>query len=387
MSSIGGTPIQICIQAKTLTEMGHEVHIFALGELNPRLEMGAAIFHKAGEQADDLMHREYAALELANYILKINAEVHFDIFMAHYPCAMFACAINKAITGTPFIILLHGTEQHLYLLDQFQFYATSIGISLASQVIAVSKKCKEEFLSTFPEIVEKMDVITDAIYCSHISQKRIQQLNKQIHQKDKNSFLFGFIGRMCEQKGVKELLEAFTIVLQKHDCKLILIGEGSLDRYIDDYIQNHNLFSNIIKKGFVNHNEVYEYLSVLDSLVLPSHHEGLGTIVLESLYCGTPVLASKVGGIPEIIQEGYNGLLFSPYSIEGIKNSMITIIEDAILFRELKHNALESVANYKIESVVCKILSSCHKAIDIDNTKINNLKLELNKLYDISGEF
>jgi len=131
--------------------------------------------------------------------------------------------------------------------------------------------------------------------------------------------IIGYVGRFSEEKGILHLLHAVPdIVSKKPEVKFLFIGVGALQDTIEQYIRNNNLSDMIILTGWVSHDVLADYLNTMKLLVIPSDTEGLPNVMLEAMACGTPVLATPVGGIPTIIKDGKNGFILennSPYCI------------------------------------------------------------------------
>lgn len=376
MSSVGGTSVQVCLQGNELVNLGHEVHIFSLGEVNEHLNIQKCIYHRAGKPIKNMMQREMSTLELINYIIDYNRKYRLDVLIAHYPCAMMACAINYAVNRIPFISVFHGTEHQLFILDQFQYYAVSLGIPLSSMLISISEDYKKQIISSFPQYKDNIKVIHDALFPETIDTNQVASMNTKLSGNGE-FFVFGYIGRLYQQKGIYELLPAFKSVTAKYKCKLLLVGEGAVQCWVKEYIKENNLSDRVILSKFVNHKTVYTYLSAIDALILPSHHEGLGTIAIESLYCGTPVLGSRVGGIPEVVIDRYNGLLFEPNNIDEISKAMIEILENSDLFINIKKNSKSSSDRFLVNRIARELESVCRFTISSNH---NNYYKEISRL-------
>jgi glycosyltransferase involved in cell wall biosynthesis len=152
------------------------------------------------------------------------------------------------------------------------------------------------------------------------------KLKKTYSERDN---LVGYIGRFSEEKGILNLLKAIPLVITNVDVKFLVIGDGQLRKDIVDYIHLHKLDSNVQVTGWINHDDLPNYLNELKLLVLPSYTEGLPNIMLEAMACGTPVLANAVGSISDIITNGQNGFIMTDNSPECIAKNIITILESS----------------------------------------------------------
>ncbi len=113
---------------------------------------------------------------------------------------------------------------------------------------------------------------------------------------------------------------------KKKISKFLIIGDGQLNNEIKSIIKSSKLENNIELIGWINHDEIPSYLNKLKLLVLPSSTEGLPNIVLEAMACGTPVLATPVGSVSNVIKDGETGFLVHDNSIDSIIDRILYII-------------------------------------------------------------
>jgi glycosyltransferase involved in cell wall biosynthesis len=184
------------------------------------------------------------------------------------------------------------------------------------------------------------------VYTKHIiSEYSLERWNKKIviareHYIDFDSFrikedyhsrecIVGYIGRFSEEKGIVPLLYAVPdAVIKNPDTKFLFIGDGSLRPTIERYIQDNNLSETIILPGWVSHDVLADYLNKMKLLVIPSDTEGLPNVMLEAMACGTPVLATPVGGIPTIIKDGETGFILKNNSSPCIASNIVRLLDD-----------------------------------------------------------
>ena len=154
---------------------------------------------------------------------------------------------------------------------------------------------------------------------------------------DKRQYSIGYIGRLSQEKGCLNFVESIPLLINKHRLKVVIGGEGPLRDKIEKYICMNHLEATIDFTGWVPHNALNECLNDIRLLVVPSYTEGLPNIILESMACGTPVLATPVGAIPDIIKDGETGFLMESNSSDCIAANIV---------RALEHPDLESIAQH-----------------------------------------
>lgn len=132
-----------------------------------------------------------------------------------------------------------------------------------------------------------------------------------------NKFIIGFIGRLSLEKGPKVLLDAFTLLSERYPhIELLYIGDGNERPCLEELCSKNNLNHRVSFKGFCS--EPLSILKQISVLVMPSLTEGLPIVLLEALSQKTPVIASAVGGIPELIQSDVNGMLFPSGDVDKL---------------------------------------------------------------------
>lgn len=152
-----------------------------------------------------------------------------------------------------------------------------------------------------------------------------------IKQRDKT---VGYIGRFDEEKGTRNFIHAANETIKKRqDINFLMIGDGKLRDEIEGYIESNDLARNVTIVRWLQHDNLPKYMNMIKLIVIPSYTEGLPNVMLESMACGTPVLATPVGGIPDIITQGETGFLLKSNDPECISKEIIALIENPNLER------------------------------------------------------
>ncbi|WP_291275244.1 glycosyltransferase family 4 protein [Flavobacterium sp.] len=147
-----------------------------------------------------------------------------------------------------------------------------------------------------------------------------------------------YLGRISTEKGIDILLDAF----QKNKKRLLIIGDGPLK---DEVIQASKMHSNIEYLGKLPLNDSYKIVSRAKALIFPSKwHEPFGRTIVEAFAHATPVIGAKMGGVTELIKDGYNGFLFDPSNAAGL-NQAIDALDSVADKVKLRQNAFESYKN------------------------------------------
>ena len=196
--------------------------------------------------------------------------------------------------------------------------------------------------------------------------------------------LFIFVGRLAATKGLPMLLEAWKeLASSRQDVHLLLVGSGrdsfdDCEPVLKAFVKTHTLESNVSFTGDVRN--VHEYLQTSDVFLLPSEYEGFSLALGEALACGLPVIATRVGAAPELIQDGKNGILINPRDRESLLIAMEKFLTYEKLWKEMATYVAQNVVErYGIETVAkqyCQVITGLQFAGEIPNVT-NEIKVRL----------
>lgn len=146
------------------------------------------------------------------------------------------------------------------------------------------------------------------------------------------SNVIGYIGRFNVEKGVLNFIQAIPLILEMYpEYHFLIAGEGPQSQVFHQFISERGLQNRIQITGWIDHDKLPEILNGMKLFVLPSFSEGLPNIMLESMACGTPVIATAVGAIPDFIEDGKTGFILRNNSAECIKDCIVKAIESGSL--------------------------------------------------------
>ncbi len=174
-----------------------------------------------------------------------------------------------------------------------------------------------------------------------------------------------YVGRLDVEKGVLPLVEAIPLVLNKSDARFVIIGEGPLEDQIRSYLTAQSVHDAVKLTGWIPHQELPDFYAESKLLVLPSYTEGLPHVMLEAMACGTPVLATSVGAVPNVITDKETGFFMHDNSPKCVAETIV----DALEYPNLKQivvnarNLVESQFRYErtVETWANIIYNAKHK--------------------------
>jgi glycogen synthase len=164
-----------------------------------------------------------------------------------------------------------------------------------------------------------------------------------------------FVGRLAPQKGVGTLVAAAGL-LEDPSAQVLLVGDGPERKALERESKRIGIADRVHFVGFVAHERLPVVLAHADLLVLPSIYEELGTVLLEAMQAGLPIVASKTGGIPDVIEDGVNGLLVPPCNPGALARAIDRLLADRDLARRLSEEARQRAKDYDWEVLAERVL-------------------------------
>ncbi|WKN30485.1 glycosyltransferase family 4 protein [Porifericola rhodea] len=225
------------------------------------------------------------------------------------------------IMGRKVVYHMHGAGFHLFYKDTSPFVRKRIQymINNADTLIVLSKWWQNFFNSEFRP--KKIEIVPNIVEAPSV-------VNRSSHVKNEYLNLL-FLGRVGDRKGIFDLLKVFStdVSFFKAHFKLKVGGDGDIDR-LKSNISEMGLSEMVEYIGFVEGEQKAKAIHKADIYVLPSYNEGLPISILEAMAYSKAVISTTVGGIPEIIEDGYNGSLIEPGNLEALKSALLQLLND-----------------------------------------------------------
>jgi len=345
-----GAEMFTCQLSNHLIESGHEVKIVALFDDKIILPFNGEIISLGGSSENRFLDIP-AWKKLARIIREFNP----DIIQANAGDTLKYVVFSKVIFGwkTP-VISRNASEVGRYLKSPIQKKLNSFFYKNVDFVISVSQASKKDILIHFPFLNGKTTMIP-------VGLEAISEI-KEINFKPEDSQHIVHVGGFTFEKNHYGLLRIFkALVNSNQKCHLHLIGDGPLKTKIEREVKNMGLGSKVTFYGFVNN--PLSYIKSANVFVLPSIIEGLPAVILEAMYCGTPVVAYDVGGISEIVENQATGWLIDKNDESGFKNAIKSVLykseNNSILIRNAKKMVMD---NYSNEVIADRFLD-CYKDV------------------------
>ena len=246
-----------------------------------------------------------------------------DLFHANwlFPVGKATELLSKKF-GIPYIITLRGSDINLLELNSINWNSADSILKNSNKITSVSSfllnECKKKKLS----IDDKKIYITHNFYDSKLFIIKDKLLARKNINIDNNFKIIFYAGGLRKLKNVDILINSISQISEEYRLKLFIAGSGYEENNLRSLVEEKNIKDSVIFVGKLDTKKIIEYYNAADLFCLVSKNEGLPNVIVESLLCGTPVIATSVGEIPNLIDEGINGYLVEPNSILSLSQKI-----------------------------------------------------------------
>ena len=330
-ATYGGSGIVGSELARELVRLGHTVHIIArslptrLTELSDDLQ-----FHEVEALNYPLFEAPHYTLALAVKQAEVASREKLDLLHVHYaiPHSISGYLAREMLRGKhtlPIVTTLHGTDITLVGSDRSYLEVTRFAIAASDGVTAISKFLSRETCRQFglPDI----RVIPNFVDVEHYVRREGCALRWRLAPAGEK--LLVHVSNFRPVKRVLDCVEIFARVAKQTPSRLIMVGDGPDAGAAAARAAELGLSNDVVFVG--KQPRIGDYLSIADVLLLPSETESFGLSALEAMSCEVPVVASRVGGLPEVVDEGVSGFLREVGDVDAMAEAVLRIVSDEAL--------------------------------------------------------
>lgn len=290
-------------------------------------------------------------------IYRVLRKEKFDIVHIHTSKAGLLGRLAAKLARTP--IIIHTPHGHVFF-GYFGSFKTKMFIlleklasCLTDKIVALTNGEKEDYLAYKVARKEKLAVISSGVDLNRYKEPSSEE--KKNFKKElgvlENSLVVGTVGRLVPVKGPESLIEASKIIVSKYpDTYFLFVGDGPLRQSLEMKAIQIGVKKNIIFLGW--RDDVSKIISIFDIFVLPSLNEGMGRVLVEAMALQKPIVASRVGGIPDLVSHGKNGFLVPPKNPMKLAKYIMILLEDQGKRETMGLAGQETISNFSKEKMI-----------------------------------
>ena len=347
----GGSGIVATELGKELAERGHEMHFISYAQ-PIRLDMTQPriYFHEVSVSNYPLFDFPPYALALASKMAELAESARLDLLHVHYAIPHSVSAyLARAITGRklPFITTLHGTDITLVGADRSYLPITRFSIAASDGVTAISNYLRERTLREF-DLNRAIEVIPNFVNCHRYRRQPLPELRRRFARPDEA--VVAHLSNFRPVKRVEDVVQIFARIAAVRPSRLLMIGDGP-DRAAAEHLSRKlNIAEQVYFLG--KQERIEDYLNISDLMLLPSELESFGLAALEAMAHQVPAIATRVGGLPEVIGDGVSGRLFALGDIAGMAQAALELLESPEKLRQMGEAARQRVEEHFCSSEI-----------------------------------
>lgn len=333
----GGITSYLLSLAKGMVQKGHTVHLASSGGgLSPE-------FQKLGVNIISIPIRTKSFISpkilISFFILRAYVKRHhIDIIHANNRVTQVLACMLARLCGTPYLSTCHGFFRTRLLRRTFSCWGV--------RVIAISEPVQGHLIDDFKVKRAQVRLVYSGIDMEMFSEQRATNLLASKQELGlREGFTIGIIARLSDVKGHIYLIQAMQEVVSRFpQAKLLIAGEGRMEKELLALTKALGLLDRVVFLPQVE--DVAATLSLLDIFVMPSLNEGLGLGLMEAMAAGVPVIGSAVGGIKDLIRDGYNGLLVEPANVSQLSSAICALLKEEGRRRDMGAHARDFIRQH-----------------------------------------
>jgi N-acetyl-alpha-D-glucosaminyl L-malate synthase BshA len=369
----GGSGVVATELGIELAARGHEIHFITYSQPFRLTGREANIrYHEVPVSNYPLFEYPPYDLALATRMAEVAEFYNLDLLHVHYaiPHSVSALLARQMLAKSgrhlPFITTLHGTDITLVGLDRSYLPITRFGIDESDGVTAISAYLRDqtrENLGTTRDI----EVIRNFVNCDFYQRNPALVAEQRPRFARPGERLLVHLSNFRPVKRVLDVIEVFARVSAALPARLLLIGDGP-DRSAAEFLALRLGVADRV--DFVGKQEnVNELLALSDLMIMPSEMESFGLAALEAMACRVPTVATRVGGVPELIDHGRNGLLYPISDVDGMAAGAISILSDQSRLDDMSSAARRTAQDFFCASRIIPLYENFYERVIAANPR------------------
>ena len=369
--SYGGSGVVGAELGMELAKRGHSIHFVSYA---PPMRLGDESRERIQFHAVDML--SYPLFEyppytdaLASKLREVAVEHSLDLLHMHYAIphsvsAYLAREMLRPERYLPIVTTLHGTDITLVGRDPSFLPITRFGIEQSDAVTAISQYLRDATHETFCTACG-IEVLYNFIDAEYYQRQPVEAVRNTLAPNGEKIII-----HVSTFRPVKRITDCIEILakIRESDCgpvRLVMCGDGPERLEAESLAGRLGVSDSVLFVGKQPQQQIRDYLAVGDLLLLPSLSESFGLAALEAMACEVPVVATRVGGLPEVIEEGGCGYLFEVGDIEGMSQAAVRILADEAERRRLGRRGREiALSRFTSEKIIPQYEALYRRVID-----------------------
>jgi L-malate glycosyltransferase len=364
-ASVGGSGVVATELAHALAVRHHDVYVLSRERPFRWRDVAGLSFVQVQMPDYPLFREPQYLLGLTNSVVQVARSQPIDIVHAHYavPHATAAHLAREMLARGPnarpprTVATLHGTDITLVGSG----YAAVVGYAIehADRVTAVSASLRDDTVRTLG-ISRAIDVIPNFLDCSEWRPRPDPELRARIRGSHQDAAVVTHVSNFRPVKRVAVVLDVFRRVLGQKNAVLVMVGDGPDRAPLERQVDALGLRDRVRFVG--EQHDLVAWLSSSDVFLLPSSQESFGLAALEAMACEVPVVASRVGGLPEVIEDGRTGYLCPLDAIDQMAARVVSLLGDETRRTIIGRAGAEHVRAQFCTSSIVPMYEDCYRA-------------------------
>jgi len=350
----GGSGVVATELGIELAALGHEVHFISYSQPFRLTGRDKNIYyHEVPVSSYPLFEFPPYDLALASRMAEVAEYCELDLLHVHYaiPHAVSALLARQMLASRghrlPFVTTLHGTDITLVGLDRGYLPITRFGIQESDGVTSISEYLRTRTIEDFG-VTRPIEVIPNFVNCDvyrpMADEKARARARLRLAAPDEAILMH--LSNFRPVKRISDVIRTFAAVTRELKARLVMVGDGP-DRSAAEWLA-HDLGIHTRVNFVGKQDRVNELLPLADLMLMPSEQESFGLAALEAMACCVPAIATRVGGVPELIDDGVSGLLYEVGDVEAMAAGAVDLLSD-----RTKLEAMRTAARQTAQARFC----------------------------------
>jgi L-malate glycosyltransferase len=343
----GGSGVVATELGQELAQRGHEIHFISYAQpIRLRGEEPNIHYHEVEVSRYPLFDYPPYDLALATRMAEVAQLYDLDLLHVHYaiPHSVSALLARQMLASgprgkrLPFVTTLHGTDITLVGLDRSYLPITRYSIEQSDGVTAISNYLRDRTLRVF-DVKNRIEVIYNSVNCDVYKRdpENVEKLRAEYAPNGQHVLVH--LSNFRPVKRLTDVIEIFDRVHKRVASRLLLIGDGP-DRSVAEWLAvQKGIHDDVLFLG--KQDQIYDKLAVADVMLMPSELESFGLAALEAMACEVVPVATRAGGVPEVIDHGNTGYLADVGDVDAMARYALELLGDEKTLRDMGKRARE----------------------------------------------